>query len=280
MPKLKPIRINIVEEDGWKPWDYAQTDGVSQWSSDNAWDDWKNMDEATCKGYIVDLLQASMTKREQKRITEEDLERICKDLEEDWDNLESTSRAIIDAHTWAWEVAYTPDDRDIEKSVEATLKHWDWDRSLPDFWQLVLQDEPPEGPREWSPRGRWTVQSLFKEFVKRVSYERKEGHYDRFLVFDWGNAEPVQLLLEALRRRPNEGSKADVEAWLREMADSYVATFFKILEDRMSSSNRDINCYFDLDPHWKAMLRDKSTMKAVRDEIVEFLAQPKKEEVE
>ena len=278
MPKLKPIRINIVEEDGWKNWDYAQTDGISQWSGDNAWDDWKNMDENTCKGYIVDLLQASMTKREQKKITEEDLDRICEYMQEDANNMESTSRAIIDAHTWAWEEAYTPEDLDIEKSMEATSRNWDWDFSMPDFWQLVLQDEPPEGPREWSPRGRWTIHSLFKEFVNRVSYERKEGYYDRFMIFDWGNSEPVQLLLEALKRHPDEGSRADVEEWLRGMADSYMREFFKALEDRMQ--NNDPSYKFDLDPHWKSMLKDKSTMKAVRDEIVGFLAQPKKEEVE
>lgn len=278
MPKLKPIRINIVEEDGWKNWDYSQTDGVSQWSADNAWDDFTNMDESTCKGYIVDLLQASMTKREQKRITEEDLERICKELEEDWDSLESTAHAIIDAHTWAWEVAYTPDDRDIEKSIEATSRTWDWDFSTPEYLDLILQSEPPEGPREWTPRKIWTINKLFKEFVSRVSYERKEGYYDRFLVFDWGNSEPIQLLLEILKRRPNEGSRTDVEAWLQEMAESYTRAFFKNLQDRMQDN--DPSYSFDLDPHWRSMLKDKSTMSGVRNELLEFLAQPKKEEAE
>src|SRR4029077_1350587 len=276
--KLKPIRINIVEEDGWKNWDYSQTDGISQWSSDNAWDDWREMDDETCQGYIVDLMEASMTKREQKKVTEEDLERICKELRKHTYDLETTLHAITDAHTWAWEEAYTPDDRDIEKAMETTARHWDWDWSMAKYWSFVLQDEPPEGPREWSPRGRWTIQSLFKEFVKRISYERKPGYYDRFMIFDWGNSEPVQLLLEALKRNPEEGNKADVEFELGGMAENYLSTFFKVLEQRMRDNYP--SDAWDVTPHWKSMLKDKVTMRGVREEILKFLALPHKQEVE
>lgn len=278
MAKIKPIRINIVEEDGWKPWDYAQSDGISSWSADNAWDDWQNMDDETLKGYIEELLEVSLSKAERKRITPEDVDRIAEEIRESTtDSFESMYHAIVDAHQWAWEIAYSPDDRDIGKAMEKARRHWDLER-LPDYWDLVLQDEAPEGPREWSPRGHWTTSKLYQDFIERIVYERKAEHYDRYIIFDWGESGAVKLLLQALKNHPEEGSVEGVESDLKDLSDSYLTTFFKELEQRMQDN--DPRYHWDLDPHWKIMLKDKSVRRGVRDEVLAFLAKPKKEEVE
>jgi len=278
MAKIKPFRVNLVEEAGWKNWDFANSDGVSQWASDNAWDDWKNMDESTCYGYVEDLVGAALRKSEQRKVTKEDIGRICEQLKEDPNQLEAVKQAIMDTHTWAWEVAYMPNDQDIKRAIDRTAKVWEWDFSMGNFWELVLVDEVSDDPREWSPRGIWTTHKLYNDFVGRISYERKPGYYDRFLVFDLGESPAVQRLLGLLKENPEQGSAEELEEELNNWKEDYLKTFFSELEKWMQSV--DPSFRWDLDPHWKSILKDKAHMGDVRREILEFLATPRKEEVE
>jgi hypothetical protein len=176
MAKIKPIKINIVEENGWKNWDYATSGGISEWSMDNAWDDWTHMEESTCRGYLEDLIKASLPKKQQLRFSWDDLEGICEEMKRDRHRkFESVSQAIIDAHQWAWEEAYTPDDRDIKIAMEKAERNWDWDFKMATFWEYIQKEHIEEGPREWSPRPpkTWTIGQFYGQLMERIEYERR-----------------------------------------------------------------------------------------------------------
>lgn len=111
----KPIVRDITEEEKWQPYDPGNTKGVWEWAMNNAWDDWLNMDSRTCD----DLVGAALPKAERKKITPEHLDALCRELmDENPEYLVSIHRAITDASQWAWEVAYTPEDGDIEDALE------------------------------------------------------------------------------------------------------------------------------------------------------------------
>jgi hypothetical protein len=273
---LPPIRINIVEEAGWQPYDPGNLKGVLTWASDNAWDDWKNMSEETCQDLVEALLDAAFTRKERAGIGPEGISRICEELREnDGDELDATFHAIIDAHQWTWEEAYTPTDLDIEKAVDRAKGEWFMDARLSDYWNLALaREDRPKGPKEWSPRIVWTEAGLFHHLDEHIRYQRKREEYDRFIVFDWGDADPIVALLEAIKRTPAEGSREDVENELREWADLFMHKFFSALEDRMQVV--DTAYRTDFDKHWKTMLSDKQTMGGVRRDLLEFLKQHEK----
>lgn len=274
----KNIVRNIVEEEGWSNYDPGTKGGVREWASDNAWDDWANMDPKYCRRYVGDIVQAALTKRERKNIDDEALERICEELRETtWENLETVMHLIMDAHTDAWEIAYTPEDGDIHKAMGLIKGGWWDDIQLQDFWNLIV-DPLPEGPREWSPRPHWTFEKIFEDLDERISYKRQPGYYDRYIVFDWLNAPPVIAIKDALKRHPEEGSLKNVDQDLEAWADDYLKDFFRGVEKRMESVEPWQR--FDLDPHWKTWLKDKQTLAGAREEILGFLATPAKEEVE
>jgi hypothetical protein len=273
---LPPIRINIVEEDGWQPYDSGNLEGVQSWASDNAWDDWKAMSEETCQNLVGDLLDAAFSRKERRDVDPEEIPRICEELlENQGDTLEASFHAILDAYDWTWEEAYIPTDLDIEKAIERAMGDWFGDTRLADYWNLVLaKEERPKGPKEWSPRIVWTEAGLFHHLDKHIRYQRKREEYDRFIVFDWGDMDQIVALLEALKRTPAEGSREDVENELREWADLFMRHFFSALEDRMQAV--DTAYRTDFDKHWKTMLSDKQTMGGVRRELLEFLKRPEK----
>lgn len=274
----KNIVRNIVEHDAWKNYDAANSGGVREWASDNAWDDWTHMEPKYCRRYVGELIAAALTKRERKRITDEDLERICEELRENtWKNLETVMHAITDSHTWAWEAAYTPEDGDISKVMEVIKGEWWGEHQLQDFWELII-NPLPEGPREWSPRPHWTLEQIFKDLDERVTYKRQPGYYDRFIVFGWLNAPSVLAIKNELKKHPEKGSSKDVDQDLEAWADDYMNSFAKNLPNRMERV--EPHQRFDLDPHWESMLKDKQMLAGVREEILEFLATPAKEEVE
>jgi hypothetical protein len=268
----KPIVRNLTEEEEWKPWDPGNDKGAWGWASDNAWDDWKNLDDDECHRLVSDLVEDALTKKEQKRVTQTHIEAICAELHENtWDTLEATFHSILDAMQWAWEIAYTPNDDDIETALEKAKGELGDDIRLADYWDLV-RSEIPVGPKEWSPRAAWTDNRIFKELEENITYRRKPKAYDRYLVFDWLGTGPVADMKAALKEHPEQGSPKDVEFEIEEWADQFMRYFFTELEKRMQgveTGNR-----VDFDSMWANVLEDGDRMKSVRKEILEFLKKP------
>lgn len=270
--KFPPVKVNLVEEDGWSRWDPGGE--LPNWASDNAYSEYSVVGENDCKDLINDLMAASFPKAQWRKIGDEELERICSQLKEDWqEGLELTHNAIIDAMTWAWEEAYTPSDDDVKDVISKMADGFEVDEFdlSGAHWQRVIGRQPRPGVKEWIPGAKkWSYASAFKSLLQKVGYERKPGWYDRHLVFDFGDAEIVGDVLEAARK---EGAEEEAEEALanefEKLQNEYLWEFFRKLDREMDDA--DPGNRVDFRKFWKVMLSDKQAMKAVGKEIKEFL---------
>lgn len=268
MPKKAFIR-NLTDQEDWKPWDPGNEKGAWGWASDNAWDDFRQMSPERCADLLDDLIQASFSKRDQARLPEAAVERLCEELRENGhEKLESVNQAIMDPLQWTWEVAYWPEDLDIEKSIDRAREDFWEEIRLGEHWQGILK-ETPTGPKDWTPRGVLTEKKLFDDLAKRVKYRRKRNDYDRFLVFNWLDSPIVIAAKAAIAFRPDAPRAADVDQEIEDWTDNFMRSTFNHLKARMDGI--DINTRYDFAPHWKSVLSDKKRMAGVRRNILEFL---------
>lgn len=267
-----PLRINITEESLWKNYDFASSGGISEWASDNAHDDLRNIRGHDCAEYMDDLIQAFIPKSKRKKISSEDLDRLCEAFMDDMGDFESIEYALRDAFTWAWEIAYMPDDGDIETAIKRAKERWDEEIQLADYWDLILSDEAKPGPKEWSPRPRITERQLFDQLEERINYQRKPGHYDRFIEFDFMDAPAVREMKRALKSHPEDGSVDGLLSELEDLARNFLGYLDGALDQVMENS--DPHSRWDFRPHWKGVLADKSRKKGIEEEILGFLAKP------
>lgn len=267
MPK-RVWKRNLTEQEEWKPWDPGNEKGAWAWASDNAYDEWKATSDRRIGDLVKDLLEAALTKRERAQLPEDAVERLVEDLRENTHlNNEGLFQAILDPMQWAWELAYWPEDLDIQKSVDKAREDFSDEIRLSEYWEPLIQ-MPPTGPKEWTPRGIFTEKRLFGELGKRVSYERKPRNYDRFLVFDWLDSPILHAAKRTILAMPDpphpDQIDEEVEAW----ADDFTRYMFKHLEKRMEDI--DINTRYDFDPQWKGILKDRSRLKGVRRDVLKF----------
>lgn len=269
-----PLRINITEQDFWAPYDYASDpghgkSGISEWSSDSAWNDFRYLETSSRKEYLQDLIDAFLTKREAQKIADEDLDYLVEHLSE----LENSQMAMIDAFTWAWEEAYTPTDRDMEFALEFAGDKVE----VPNAWVHLLS-EKKVGPKDWSPLPSFSENDLFQELESGISYEREKNHWDRFLVFDWKNGPAIKRIRRKLSEVPEEFSAKDFEADLENVAKDFVHAFGKKLDKEFQDV--DISARVRVDPHWKSILKDTERKRGVQKEILAAVAAHRAEEAE
>jgi hypothetical protein len=125
----------------------------------------------------------------------------------------------------------------------------------------------------------WTHKEVLKQLTDQINYERKENHYDRFLVFTFGEAEVVQRLIDAAKHLPEDERDEllnDLDSELGDAQDAFVRNFFRTLNKSMEGV--DLNNRVDFNRQWKSVLEDWSRLKGVREEIQAFMAKPREEE--
>lgn len=269
----KSFIINITEQSGWEHYDTSINDDIATWSLDSAWDSWKALDDNECRELIDDLIVRAFTKREQKKLSPSSHDRICEDLRDNGacTTLKTVYHAILDAMAWAWEIAYMPEERDIQYAIDTASEEWFSGIELIGYWRLIIS-EPAVGPREWSPRPQWTEDRIFKDLTERISYRHKQNHYDRFLEFDFLTAPSTAAMRMALLAHPDEGSIKNLEEELFDWTGNFISEFFKQLENRMEGVY--VPYRYDFTPMWKQMLSDKAIIRGVRKELTAFLATP------
>ena len=186
---IKPIEVNLTDAGEWEAWDPAGQ--ITDWASENAYDSFHATGAQECRSWLEDVIATggvSIKDWSPKRfvITEEDADRVCSALMEKGasdDNLESLFQLIIDALTWMYEAAYTPEDGDLEWALEQA--------------QEKAVDSVELDEDVWAPLGL-SDEKILKEIVQAVRYERQQDHYDRFLRFYPSQIDSVMRLLGAL----------------------------------------------------------------------------------
>lgn len=272
--RFKTVKVNLVEDARWK-WG----DEESGWASDNAYDAWDRLSNHDCGDLVDDLVEAAIP--QPLALTYEEHERVCEELLRGTaDTLESVRRAILDSLTWAWELAYTPTAADGEDALTKAKDAAEIDLDG-EHWELFLEHPPPaleiRAP-SFTARKYWQEVDVIGALLNEVNYVQKEGWHDRFLVFSFGYAQPVQDLMAAADKiGPEELER--VRGWLeRDFEDwqnKILRRFFEKLVREMKAS--DPGNRVDFRKQWKSMLEDQQTMEAVRKELTKFLRVGRKE---
>lgn len=274
MAGREPVRINLVEQDGWKKYDFAS--GKLDWAVDSAWDDFKAMSKDTLEALIDDLWGSSPGKGKRKpsrRLSSQELQYLAMQVKELDDVLEPVRRAIVDASQWMYELAAIPNDDDIKDAMATAREEFEGNPEMnDDLWEPILMSDVRRGPKEWRPRlGRFTRKELIQDLLGTISFEREKGQWDRYIEFFFWRSLPAQ---ELLRRNPSAEEELDAE--FRNMRGNYLSDFWKALSKEME--NVDIYNRADWRLNWKSMLSDGSVVSEAQNAIRKVLAEMPKEE--
>jgi hypothetical protein len=280
---LKPVRINIAEDDDWKK-HYDLAEKGMEWTLDQAWEEYSNTSVENLAELVMNLAEKALSKRDYKKFSTEDAEDLCRAMKKDRNEFESIHQAILDAMGWAWEVAAIPTDSDIRGAMGVAEEEF-LPYGLGEWWNLISSEKAPvRGVKEWRPGPGpiWlTHKEVYKQLTDQINYERKENHYDRFLVFTFGKAEAVQQLVSAAKNLPDDERDElldDLDRELDAAEGAFVSDFFKALNKSMEGI--DLYNRVNFDRQWKSVLEDRSRLKSVREEIQAFMAKPREEREE
>lgn len=260
--RFPPVRINLVEQKGWEPWDWAGR--LSERASDAAHEDYSNLDEGRLIDFLRDMAGDDLTKGwtgpkewspRKKKISDEEFEWLSTQLE--GTALENTRYAILDAMTWMYEEAMTPSNVDIRDAIlrmkDFARSHFDVDEEL---WEPIVGEAP----------GLWFENQIAEELSDEVQYLREDNHYDRFLVFTPALSEVVQDLIEK-SPWPKKKLYSRLETQFRSFQEWYLDHFWDAVHKEFDDV--DITNRTRWSKHWNDMLNFKAQMVSVRKEMVE-----------
>lgn len=260
-----PVRVNLVEQEGWKKWDPAHID--LDWILNAAFEDFRHMDESTLEGLVDDLWSSSPGKGKRKprrQLMSEELEYLAGQLKDYNETLEPVQRAIVDAAQWMYELASIPVEHDIRESMEKAAEEFKSNPEMTDdLWGPILhQRDSEEGPKGWFPgkRDLITEEQLVDQLTKEITFDRNKGAWDRYIVFDFWSAPAVFRLL---KKHPDFDYRVHRE--FEHIRSGYLSDFFKALEKEMEGV--DVNNRTDWDKNWKSMLSDPSVVSEAQEAI-------------
>lgn len=289
----RPVRIELTEQPGWSEWDPAGELGNR--ISDLAWEHFTgHISEGICEEQILDLAAAARGTRKTKqdwssrRISTDDAELICVALRDGNPDLELTRATLVGALTEAYEEALMPSDQDIRDAVDAAIEKmaetYDLDQ---DFWAPLLDKgaEPEEIVREFFEH---TIGGVFAG--RQVTYERKPGWYERYLVFDFWKSSPVKALLKALPEDWDMRSTLlSLEGDFKTIIDAFLSRFFEALSKEMKAG--DPTNRLEWRRIWKDIVSGRRapgsggyavghepTLEDVRKEMLSYLDEARKEQ--
>lgn len=257
-PRFPVKKINLVEEPTWKEhWDPA--DKIGNYASDNAYEEFSHMSALDLEQHVDEIATyRTKGKKAPRKFSPEEIRWIAKRVKAQDTRVEAVNYAILDALTWMYEAAYMPEKDDIETAMERAADNVLGNFSLNlDLWEpVLLLNQQRRGPKEWSPRKRLEEGGIVKDLLEHVEFEQEEGHYDRFLVFDFRSSQVAKDLLSR-----STWSEIDLVYSLRiefdALRNDYVIDFFHALNRIMDKV--DIGNRTDWRLSWKAMLSSGGT---------------------
>lgn len=271
-PRFPVVKINVVEQEGWKPYDSANTTDFR--ASDAAHEDFQHMSANDIESYVSDLADAKGPKggKPKRRFSSEEIEWLAEQVRERNKDLEETRNAIPDAMTWTYEAAALPHKGDmIDALVDARhsiIDNYPIETGDENLWEPVLELESRRrGPKEWSPRKRFEREELLKDLMKHVHFEWDEGKYDRFVIFDFRNAQVTHDLLSRSHWTQKELIPM-LQDEFKNLERDFMIDFFSSLEKIMEDI--DVSNRTDWRKSWRSML-NSGIAPVVQREMAEAL---------
>jgi len=260
--KLPSVKVNIVEEEGWKPWSYEERFGelVADFAGESTHE--LKVDDIT--EYLEELIKPTRGPMSRKRwsvVTQEDLGRAAQAMKDG--ELESTRMMFQDAAQWMWEEAGTPTDRDIEHAMDAAREE-SYVGHLRGEWDEFSEIHGTEANR------------IAKKLVEAASYEREQNYYDRYIVLSWDDVPEAKAFVKWLVKSDymTEGMAIDLlRDQLQGISDDFVHDTLKALQHGLE--DMDWNNRAKWKKHWEASKKEHG--KAVISEILEWFEKEKAE---
>lgn len=270
--RFKIVKVNLVDQPGWKPWDPGGR--IGELAYKEAWQYMGRLgsDSISLLQDLAGNLYKPLVRggphewSPRDQLTSEDLDLISMGLQKG--HLGLVRQAITDAADWMYQEALTPQDGDcryaVDKAEMVLEENFNLDEEL---WASIL--EPVSG------RCTAIIRSLVHPSVQ---YERKEGHYDRFLEFDLNQSPAPRLLLE---KTPLKDRRAVFEAILEEwkrLSQMYIEEWFAALTNIMQNimQNVDPSNRTHWVKHWKATLLSVD-MPSIRREMLDYVREARKQ---
>lgn len=264
----RPIRINLVEDKGWDPWRSDNDDlneRIQRFSDEYHQLFDRTMEREECESLVEDILGpyyrfgAPEGPREwSPKITPIGIigvRKACKGIKDG--DLEAADYLIRDAIQFMWEEAMTPDDGDIEYALSETKDKFADKPDLDEIWDPLLE------------KGR-KARGVMMDLMNQIHYSRTQGHYDRYLIFDFLNAQSVTDLIQYWPIEDQGWVRDTLEFQdLKDLRERFLEEFFEKLKKVMDDSDPANRA--DWKKHWRAVLTNNDQVTHVRQQIWNYL---------
>lgn len=271
-PVYPPIRVNLVERPEWKKRWEPGDEYLSQ-ASDLAWEYFRSIGdfEDLIEDLAGDLFRPKAEAGPKAwtprgTLNSDDIERIAEGIRSQDPSLESTRQIILDAATSMYEDALGPRDEDIRAALEKTRDLFEekWRYELDwDLWDPLLETGI-------------TAQGILHEMMfPAVHYDRDQGAYDRFVVFDEGLSQAPVELLKLIPPAEHAAAVRAIGGEWKDLATSFMGYFFPVLEKEMADI--DVQNRIEWKPNWKAALKS-GNLKDIRKELVDYAREARQRE--
>ncbi len=265
-PKNKPIRIDLVEQEGWQRYDTAS--GEVDFS-DHAWEAYKYMSQIDLESHLNDIAETPVKLKGRKvqklNVSSDELGYLVHRLREGDDRLETARQMITDTLNWMYEAAAMPSDSDVEYAMEQVSEEIMADgMNLTEelFEPVINWNLSPHhlGPKAWSPAARkYRPEEVAKQLSEAIAFVHQKDRWDRYLDFDFWKMPVIQ---ELTKIDPSPEMRGRLEVEFKYFTSEYLNAFFRRLEKIMA--NVDIDNRADWRKQWKAILEDAFTVVEAR----------------
>ena len=269
---FKIRKVNIVKDPRWKSrWDADS--GKLDWVDEAAWNDFSAMSKGDLAEKIMEMAEVGIPWQKYLKFSEEDAEAIADRIQD----YESVHMAISDTFYHMYEEAAIPGSADINGALYDAQPNFR-EKDLGEHWDLVASEKgPPErSVKNWQPGGEkfFSFRNVLIQLGAQIRYdERVTGGYDRYLLFTFGEAEAVKILVRAISSLPPDQAEENLHnlrVELDEFKSDFVDDFFKYLVRSMEEA--DMSNRADWRKAWKdTLLNLKEWHPGVKKEILEYM---------
>lgn len=259
--RFRTVRINLIEQKGWWPWREASV--LAERAHDAALEKFHDMPLGVVRDLVEDLIGnaplgwAGPKEWSPRQATSTEFQEIAREVKEGTDErFEGTRFAIMDAMTWMYQEAMTPNSGDIRDAMTRTVDHLGGDYNLDhELWEPILGTKSGE----W-----WSESAILRTLMNQVDFIHDRGNYDRYLVFSFGGSATV-LMLTKKSPWPKKLIDGRLKEEFARLRRDYLEYFFYFLEREMKEVDVDGRIRWDV--RWKELMTSPGFVNDARNKI-------------